>query len=536
MARDPVSAPSRGDPLYLRPWLLIGAGLAVMALGWLLGAAWPGAPALLRLLLLFAGLAVVAFGVIVRFRQQQWAPIERIETAAMLAAAGLGCLAGYYGMGSWQEIDGKWSLVDDWGSGRLLFGALFIVALLGVVLVLLPPIGRRLVLSLFVLYHFGGMAVAVTQVDPPNNTGPWVSKQLWVHLYRPYLSFLYLTNAYHFYSPDPGPASLFWFAATYEYERPRYKITEGTLAALRSARVPDPVFKKLEAYKDREFERADFEKTLAAALGKDDVMRYQDLVLYHAEETGRTYRWIKLPDRSTSPVYMHYQRLLALPEHTFSPNNRLPYTRVELDLLRERKQDLGSQAIRGSWEDIVLRRQVGSTRNYIYLTEEDGKTVQRHLPIPMVLGVADNNQYREPHDVSKKLIGTVARRIFLTAPQSLPDGTILKSVKVYRVTHSILTPHELARGINPLQKTKYWPFFMGEFDRDGNLVDSLDPFLYWYLPISYVPNTYPDHAAAPTTYPIIAVAEQPEKETFLLDCLEMHAAGPVRVKKKEKDR
>jgi hypothetical protein len=38
---------------------------------------------------------------------------------------------------------------------------------------------------------------------------------LWTHFYRHYLYFAYLTNAYHFYSPDPGPATLLWFHIEY---------------------------------------------------------------------------------------------------------------------------------------------------------------------------------------------------------------------------------------------------------------------------------------------------------------------------------
>ena len=35
-------------------------------------------------------------------------------------------------------------------------------------------------------------------------------------VYRPYLNLLYMTNAYHFYSPDPGTSSVMWFAVYYD--------------------------------------------------------------------------------------------------------------------------------------------------------------------------------------------------------------------------------------------------------------------------------------------------------------------------------
>jgi hypothetical protein len=431
----------------------------VAAVGWLVGRGFDGVHPLPRLLLLFGGLFTAAGGLLARFREQRWELIERIETAAMVATTGLACLLGYLGMDS------------DWASGRMLFGALFIASLLAVALVLLPPVGRRVLLSLVLLYHFGGMAVAVTQVDPPGSTGPWVSRQLWIKVYRPYLSFLYLTNAYHFYSPDPGPASLFWFAVCYD---------------------------------------------------------------------DGSYTWVKLPERSNSPIHMHYQRLLAMPEHTFTQMPRLPFNQVEMDYLKEQGKERGvlteQQKRRGPWEVILTRRRLGSTRDYILIEEEDGKKVQRHLPIPLVSGMAENWQYREPTEDSRRLIGKAAQRILWRAPPADNPSAKVRSVKVYRVTHLILTPSELAKGVDPLEKTKYLPFFLGEYDGKGNLVDSFDPFLYWFLPITYVPRDFPGNNSGP---PVIALNDKKEKDNFLLDCLEMHAAGPVRKliepdKKKEK--
>src|SRR5262249_36752789 len=66
------------------------------------------------------------------------------------------------------------------------------------------------------LFHFGGILTAVTSTHPQS----WVSGQLWNYIYRPYLQFVYLNNAYHFYSPEPGPASLLWFFVEYESDTP----------------------------------------------------------------------------------------------------------------------------------------------------------------------------------------------------------------------------------------------------------------------------------------------------------------------------
>jgi hypothetical protein len=71
------------------------------------------------------------------------------------------------------------------------------------------------VIVLLVLVHFGGILTAVTSIPPPTSPPPWIPNQLWVHFYRNYLQFMYLNNAYHFYSPEPGPPTLVWFNIDY---------------------------------------------------------------------------------------------------------------------------------------------------------------------------------------------------------------------------------------------------------------------------------------------------------------------------------
>jgi hypothetical protein len=101
-----------------------------------------------------------------------------------------------------------------WDSAGLLLRVITMVAAVGSVVVLLPSVGRRIVISLLILFHFGGILAAVTCIDP----APWISQQLWTVVYRPYVHFLYMNNAYHFYSPEPGPASLMWFCIEYEQD------------------------------------------------------------------------------------------------------------------------------------------------------------------------------------------------------------------------------------------------------------------------------------------------------------------------------
>ena len=56
--------------------------------------------------------------------------------------------------------------------------------------------------SVLILVHFTAITSAVL-ANPP---GPWVAMQSQHLIFRPYLAFMYLNNAYRFYSPEPGPS------------------------------------------------------------------------------------------------------------------------------------------------------------------------------------------------------------------------------------------------------------------------------------------------------------------------------------------
>jgi hypothetical protein len=105
--------------------------------------------------------------------------------------------------------------VTRWDGSRMLLWVLAAVAALAAVLVLVPVIVRRVVISLLILFHFGGIFSAVTNISN-YAPAPWWSQKIWLEVYRPYLMFMYLNNAYHYYSPDPGPASFIWMRIEYE--------------------------------------------------------------------------------------------------------------------------------------------------------------------------------------------------------------------------------------------------------------------------------------------------------------------------------
>jgi hypothetical protein len=166
---------------------LIGGAVAVI-LAFLLSSAVGSTWSWLTLLLLVTGCLATGCGVAIR-----------PASSAVLGTAAFTAL-----LGSLERREAGWD------SGALLLAVLAGVAIVAAGLVALPRTARRVAVSVLIVYHFGGILTAVTSASPA-----WVFQQMWNHVYRPYLQFMYLNNAYHFYSPEPGPAPLLWFHVQY---------------------------------------------------------------------------------------------------------------------------------------------------------------------------------------------------------------------------------------------------------------------------------------------------------------------------------
>lgn len=79
-------------------------------------------------------------------------------------------------------------------------------------------LGRQLsraLVSLFVIIHFTGISCAFLSVPSPTRDSSWLAQWGWT-LLQPYIQFMYLVNAYRFYSPEPGPAPILWYYIEYE--------------------------------------------------------------------------------------------------------------------------------------------------------------------------------------------------------------------------------------------------------------------------------------------------------------------------------
>ena len=236
-------------------------------------------------------------------------------------------------------------------------------------------------------------------------------------MYTPYYRFLYLSNAYHFYSPEPGPASLLFCLVTYELD------------------AIDP--------------KTGNNRTESA--------------------------WLDLPNRASQfkdPLGMTYQRRLSITElvSQASPSNFTPDNFEKNDAVTRRKQ--------------------------VAVNVEDA-----NARIPLLQQVDPvAAQYRVPSgQISRHLLPSYARHICST--YSAPGRRVL-SVKILRVEHRVIPPQAFLHprdpesglkrgdGDSPYNPTTYRPYYLGEFDPTGGLVNPTDPMLYWLLPI--VPREAPN--------------------------------------------
>lgn len=293
-------------------------------------------------------------------------------------------------------------LPSHWDSARLLAAVMTAVAAAAAVLLLLPRAVRFGVGSVLVLFHFGGILSACTMPEP----GPWLSSQAFNRVYYRYLTFVYLRNAYHFYSPEPGPASLLYVLVKYE--------------------TTDP----------------------------------------ETGATGHVHEWLEMPRRDVhmkDPLGLSYYRRLSITEMLTSSITAMnsPQTPEKEEAARLRQ--------RASF----------------------GLNGQERIPLAPDTVMPFYSQYRVPYPhISRYLVPSYARH--LAAELSGPDRRVV-SLKIYRLEHRVLNTPAFANGADPFDPATYLPFYLGEFDATGKLVDPQDPMLYWLVPIIPKPG-----GAAPT--------------------------------------
>ncbi len=466
MARDPVPSDSSLTSAlrtFRRPWPIILAGLVCTVVGLVLSQT-----SLVPLRVMFLGTGVLLAGIAVARRLQtaSWEWEDRVESAGIL------------GVATFVAILGRLAVAGEpsWDSAHLFLEVLIAIALMGAFVVLLPRTGRRIAAVVLVLLHFGGILTAVTSVPPRNAPAPWLSTQLWTHFYRYYLFFGYFTNAYHFYSPDPGPATLLWFHVEYADDSARW------------IKIPNRYESPVGLHHQRMLAAA--ESTMNPA---NFLLENEDQIKAWEQRFNTRYELLPGLKHDTGEAIMKRRQLAASLINFVDPNDK----------------------------------------------DEDDKPRRAPLLLVWDT-TGQLSSYSEPADISRRLISSFARHIAHSSPDPRDSHNAVKAVRVYRVVHTLLTPRDLYEGKNPLDPWTFIPVYMGKYDPDGNLLDggkydregnqieAPDPFLFWPVPIIRVPRDYPGpktYKAAPDGTPMLDAnwVPGPGVEWKVIDFVDIHA-------------
>jgi hypothetical protein len=356
-------------------------------------------------------------------RVQSGGPMTKGEEgSALLTVTALACLVNFWALY-------RAPAPDEADTMRTLLSGAMLATIVGAPLVAVPRNVRRAVVSGLVLLHFGGIATAGLSAPP----SPGIMVQLWTRIYRPYLEFIYMNNAYHFYAPEPGPASYLWFRLTYV----------------------DP------------------------------------------ETSLHYYQWVKIPDIDEDgtpryPVALAYQRILALTENTVSGSQAAAFFTPEVDAFGQVVTGLDGEVKVKRLPFYQARTDVAKDKKDTRLGKEPPPVTYPFQPY-----VAEQQQYIEPLLLIKNLLKAYARHVARTPPPPLTDTNPpakdlrIHRVKIYKVTHDVpWPPHGYLRGRDIREPEFYRSYFMGEFTPDGELVSkgttippkAPDAMLYWMMP------------------------------------------------------
>jgi len=297
-------------------------------------------------------------------------------------------------------------LATDWDTVRLLLRVAAAAGVFASALAVASTRVRRLALSLLFVIHFCAITTACLSAPP----APWIVNQAWVRLFRPYLEFMYLNNAYHFYAPEPGPSSYLWFRVIYT--------------------TPD---------------KKDF---------------------------GLWYKVPRLDEQGNSdhPVALEYQRFIALTESLAASQALPPDT-----IFNQQKQEW---EVNPFWKNRLELVPNPERKDLV------GVEPTKHMQIPLRPGILPARQVYIPAESSRQMLASYTRfvtRKFAKHPEH-PDWE-LKSVKVYRVIHHIPPVHWFQNHIPPTDPELYHPYYVGNFDRNGNLIEDQDPYRNWLVPV-----------------------------------------------------
>lgn len=207
MSQFPPQCQAKPDWYLEDPFRAVYLGLGLGAVAMILRATLDGGVfTFLRLAVMVVSVLAAGAAVWWRLGTADANDFEEQSKTGILVALASGCVLAAYV-----------ALPADADSMQMAALVLWILTLVSVPVILLPSIARRVAISLWIIFHFGGVFTATTAVQLPNNAPlPWLPTVVWNHVYKNYLTFTYMNNAYHFYSPEPGPPTLVWFQVIFE--------------------------------------------------------------------------------------------------------------------------------------------------------------------------------------------------------------------------------------------------------------------------------------------------------------------------------
>jgi hypothetical protein len=400
MYTDKVEQDLPATWIRIKPFTILVWGVVFSLLAGVLNLAAGESLVVLRGLALFASFLCVIGMVSVQLQITGWSFEERTRSSGFVLGASLVCLFNLYCMD------------ESWDTLIMAVKVMIAIGLFGCSIILLPTILRKIAISVLMLVHFTAILTAVTCVAPPGGAPPWISFQLWSRVFRPYLYFFYLNNAYHFYSPEPGPAQLLWFYVKFE---------DGSA------------------------------------------------------------EWLHVPDRDDYFTRQEYQRMLSLTESA---------------------NWYGSPFV----SEVEIENRLRSRNTAANLFSPTITPCQEGLA---------HSQYLKLGAYQRQMTASFARYVARHYQSKKHTEAPVKSVKVYRVTHIIVEGPDMADKLDPNFPNMFWPYYHGEFDRDGNLLDPDDPFLYWLIP--YDLKAKPNRKINPEKF-------RPE-DVDVVDQVEIHAKG-----------
>lgn len=418
---------------------------------------------------------------------------EREEAAALLLLAALACFVSMRALLDPQDVFAMDSM-------RVFLSALALVPLGAAPLVLVPQELRRKIISFLVLVHFAGvMTIPLVVVHPP-----WAIRQLVDRIYRPYLQFIYVTNAYHFYAPEPGPNSYMWmrihFVDAAGHETGQW------------LKVPE--------------------------LDADTGLHSYPTALTYVRHMCLMERAAPSPsppatafvDAATGmPLEFYRRRLLHTPGMFYLSQSK--YTGPsETEPVASIAEQRGKTVVHATARPAGAEANKSSASKPAQGELGTNRGTDNRLMIPWHPQFTHDQQFRRPDGQPQALLRSYARHVLSKAELSA-DGKLVfkswfgrdarasdrwkaKSVKLYYVTHAFLAPETYRMGVDePWDPHTYRGFFLGEFDVDGNLLSGHDPFLYWMLPV---------------------IRETQERDSVYRDYIRRHAGDPAWVRNDKK--